>query len=182
MVSLAHVPRHRFTTGDVMRMIEAGILHEDDHLELIDGELIEVSPQGPLHIALKDDIHRMLEQAYAPAAHVRDQGPLDVGQHSLAEPDLAVIRGAPRDYFDVYAAGRDALLVVEIAVTTRDYDRAKAAIYARGGVAAYWVIDVSNRQIERYERPVETGYRVVTTLAVELPGGAGTWPIASLLP
>ena len=199
---LAQARRHRFSAADVMRMVEVGILGEDDHLELIDGELIEMSPQGPRHISLKDNLRILLasgwssdsaslhgEHSNSQTVHIRDQGPLDVGQHSLPEPDLAVIRGRPRDYLDAHATGKDALLVVEIAVTSQDIDRAKAEIYARGGVPVYWLLDVPARQLEVYEHPTADGlYRTVTTVAatddkkVSVTGADRAWLVADMLP
>ncbi|MEM9491051.1 MAG: Uma2 family endonuclease [Myxococcota bacterium] len=189
----AESKRRRFTAAEVMRMVEVGILGEDDPLELLDGELIEVSPQGPRHISLKDHLRRQLDRAFASGAHVRDQGPLDVGQHSLPEPDLAVIRGLPRDYLDAHPQASDALLVVELAVTSQVLDHAKAALYSRRGVAVYWLLDVPARRLHIHESPASDGrYRRITVLAdselAPLPGADTPdasergLPVADMLP
>lgn len=84
--------RRRFTADEVMRMVETGILREDDPIELIDGELIEMSPQGPLHRSRTVRVRRLLEAAFGTGFHVQDRSPIDAGPSSLPAPDVAVIR------------------------------------------------------------------------------------------
>lgn len=153
MTSLAHeLPDRRpLTAAEVLRMVEAGILSEDEPVELIDGALIIMSPQGPRHNALVVVIRGLLEEAFGDEAHVQDHSPIDAGPHDLPEPDLAVVRG-PVD-FDRLPAGRDVLLAVEISVSSQRADRAKARVYARAGVACYWNIDVPERRMTVYTDP-----------------------------
>lgn len=168
-------------------MVSAGIFGADDHIELIDGELIDVSPQGPTHIALKDHIRRLLEAVLDGAVHVREQGPLDLSPDSLLEPDLAIVRGMPRDYLNAHPTGRDALLVIEVAVTSQQHDRAKAAIYACAAVPEYWLVDVAGRCLAVYRQPLAQGqYGRVETLGdtdeLAWSGTPHRWPVAAFLP
>jgi Uma2 family endonuclease len=181
--------RHRFTADDLLRMVEAGVIGEDDRVELVGGEVFEVTPQGPEHGSLKDDLHRRLDRAYEPLpAHVLDQRPLRAGPVGLPEPDLAVLRGAPRDYLSRHPSGADAVLVVEIAKTSQDRDREKAADYARGGVPVYWLIDLVARTLDEYTEPdaERARYRRIVSLGededVRLPDLGVTWKVKSLLP
>jgi Uma2 family endonuclease len=179
--------RWRFTADDVMKMLDAGVLHEDDPVELIDGELLIVSPQGPEHIALKDELRERLREAYAGRAHIRDQGPLRADDRSLPEPGLCVLRGAPRDYLTRHATGADAVLVVELAKTSQTRDRRKASVYARAGVPVYWLLDLEERTLTVHSRPNEasSAYGDVVVLGaddrVELPESDAAWTVATML-
>lgn len=187
MSSASERVRRRFTSEEVLRMLEAGILHEDDAVELIDGELLIVSPQGPPHRGLSVVVHQVLEAAFGAGYHVQDHSPIDAEPHSMPEPDVAVVRGAPRDFLERHPAGSDVPLVVEVSVTSQAADRAKSAVYARAGVACYWHLDVPARRLHAYTgpRPEHAEYATVSILheedAAPLPTG-GTVPVASLLP
>ena len=143
----ADVQRRRFTVDEVNRMVEEGILGEDEPVELLEGELVIVSPQDPRHAACLVTLTERLAEAYRGVAHVRPQVPLDARPHSLPEPDLAVVKGRPGDYSDRHPSGGDALLVIEIARTSRPIDRRKAGIYAGAGVPVYWLVDLAARQV-----------------------------------
>ena len=183
----APIETWRFTVEDVMKMVDAGVIDEDDPVELINGELLIVSPQGPEHISLKDELRERLVEAYRQGFHVRDQGPLYADRRSLPEPDLCVLRGVPRDYLKRHPAGSDAVLVVELAKTSQKRDRAKIAVYARAGVGTYWLLDLEARRLTVHREPDVTTeqYMQVLTLTedreVELPEIETRWLVASLL-
>jgi Uma2 family endonuclease len=167
-------------------MVQDGILHEDERVELLEGDLFLVSPQGPRHSAHVTELNQRLASAYTGKAHVRVQMPLDLRPYNLPEPDLAVVRGSPRDYRDSHPVGRDALLVVEVAQTSQDIDRRKAGIYAAAGVAAYWLIDLPSARLEVHTQPADVGgYRQRTILAVgeevALPGSDARWAVDGLV-
>ncbi|MEQ1571540.1 MAG: Uma2 family endonuclease [Myxococcota bacterium] len=180
------VPRRRFTAADVTRMVAAGILGEDDPLELIDGELIIVSPQGTVHRGLTVRIRRLLEAAFGPSFHVQDHSPIDAGPDSLPEPDVAVVRGDVDTFLDHHPTGADLALVVEISVTTQAMDRAKAAVYARAGVAEYWNLDVEARRLTvyRHPHPDRAEYALAEFLHAEdhVAAASVTLPVSRLLP
>lgn len=182
----ADVQRRRFTVDEVNRMVEEGILGEDEPVELLEGELVIVSPQDPRHAACLVTLTERLAEAYRGVAHVRPQVPLDARPHSLPEPDLAVVKGRPGDYSDRHPSGGDALLVIEIARTSRPIDRRKAGIYAGAGVPVYWLIDLAARQVEMFWGPAGRGAfdqrRVLgPDDHIELPGVDLRWLVADLV-
>lgn len=181
--------RRLFSADDFVRMVETGIFGEDDRVELVGGEILRVTPQGPDHGSLKDELHARLVAVYPGRdVHVLDQGPLRAGPQGLPEPDLAVIRGPARAYLERHPEGADALLVVEIAKTSQERDRAKAIDYARAGVGIYWLLDITGRTLDVYSDPDKDRgrYRRLESLsekdAVGLPEIAEQWTVASLLP
>jgi Uma2 family endonuclease len=187
MQPLENAPRRCFTAADLETMVDAGILDEDERVELLDGDLILVSPQGPRHAALLAELRGLLAEAFGLSWHVRVQSPLAAGSHSLPEPDLAVVRGAPRSYLDRHPEGGDACLVVELAASSQDLDRAKARIYAAAGVAEYWLLDLVARRLEvRSEPGLDGSYRLFRVLRAEervtVPGCGRELLVAALLP
>jgi Uma2 family endonuclease len=179
--------RRHFTADEVERMVDVGILSEDEPLELLEGELVVVTPQNPLHAALTERIRRLVEKAHGRGAHARTHSPLAAGLASLPEPDVGLYRGEVEDYLDHHPTGHDALLVVEIATTSRLVDRAKARIYALAGVPVYWLVDVPNRRVEVRTEPRETGEYALTQVLeppqqLEVPGSGTAIAVASLLP
>jgi Uma2 family endonuclease len=174
-------------------MIDAGIVQEGERVELIEGELLDLPVQGPLHataIGLGRDI---LARAFGDGFCVRVQLPLALGDYSEPEPDLAVVLGSPRDYAAEHPAS--AALVVEIADTTLPYDcRQKASLYARSGIVEYWIVNLRERVLEVCRDPapdaaaefghdyqsrttVTAGGQVAPLAAPERPV-----PVADLLP
>ncbi len=167
-------------------MVEAGVLAEDEPLELLDGELVVVSPQGPTHAALLARLMERLVAAAGPDAHVRGQSPLAAGLHSLPEPDLCLVRGSSDDYLARHPAGSEALLAVEIAVTALPEARRKIPIYARAGVPQLWIVDVTARRLEVFTAPEGDRYRERGVLEPEeevaLGEGPVRLPVSELLP
>lgn len=186
MEATAADPRtRRFTVQEVLRMVEAGILAEDEPYELIGGRLVEVAPRGPDHSTTTAKSADRLRAAYAGSAVVREDKPLVAGAAALPEPDIAVVRGDHDRYRSQHPAGDDALLVVEVAVTSHAVDRAKSADYARAGVSVFWLVDVPSKRVEVHTEPqVDGRYRVVRVLAgdeaLELPDTEQRWPVRSL--
>lgn len=178
------IPRHRFTADEVLRMVDVGILTKDDRLELLDGELIVVSPQGSFHSALTARIHRLLEGVFGAGFHARDHSPLHLGPHDLPEPDVAIVRGEADDYLHRHPGGADVVLVVEVAVSSLRADRAKATLYARAGVPEYWLVDVEGREVVVHRHPDAADYAAVATFEeiASVAVGGGSVAVARLLP
>jgi Uma2 family endonuclease len=166
-------------------MVEDGILDEDEPVELLDGELVVVSPQGPRHAARLAELDQRLTEAYRATAHVRAQLPVEARPHSLPEPDLAVVRGAPRDFRDRHPSSGDVVLVVEIARTSHAVDRKKAGLYGAAGMPVYWLLDIANRCLEVFSGAAHDGFAQHVVLRpgeeVELPGLDARWPVADLV-
>jgi Uma2 family endonuclease len=182
----ADIPRRRFTVDEVSQMVEQGILGEDEHVELLDGELVVMSPQGPPHASRVMELHEALAEAYRGRAHVRSQVPLESRPHNLPEPDVALVRGQVRDYRTRHPTGRDTLLVIEVARTSQRIDRRKIAIYAAAGVPVYWLIDLAKSRVEVFRQPsADASYAQHLVLGVgddvELPDLDVRWPVSDLV-
>ena len=155
--------KRRFTVDEYHRMGDAGILSENDRIELIDGEIFTMTPVGSRHAAAVARATRALILASGTNAIVRVQSPIQLGGFTEPEPDLTLVR--PRD--DFYSAGHpqpgDVVLVVEIADSSLRYDRdLKARLYAQAGIADYWLSDLVNRTVTSYSAPHDGAYRTMT--------------------
>jgi Uma2 family endonuclease len=155
-MSVTDAPLHRLTYEDVMAMVEAGILQEDDRVELIDGVLVDMSPISPLHSDLVGWLAAHFFRT-APRATVRVQDLLRV-EGGFVVPDLMVIEPRPRGTHP-----QTALLIVEVSVTTLHYDQRKATRYARAGVNEYWVVDGPGRRLIQHLGPTPDGYSRIDT-------------------
>jgi Uma2 family endonuclease len=122
----AEPPTRRFSVDEVLRMVEVGILSEDEPLELVDGELFVVPPQSPPHANLTALLADRLRTAYGDGYIVRVASPLVARPDSLPEPDLALVRGSYADFGTRHPRGDEAVLVVEVARSSVRIDRKKA--------------------------------------------------------
>ncbi|GMQ76510.1 MAG: Uma2 family endonuclease [Gammaproteobacteria bacterium] len=138
---------HLWTRNEYDRMIEAGIFHPESHLELIEGEVLTMTPQGSRHMTAIRLVETALREVFSIGHDVRTQAPLALDERSEPEPDVAVVTGTPRDYRDAHPA--TAVLVVEVADSTLSFDRGrKKALYARAGIAEYWIVNLDDSQLE----------------------------------
>jgi len=146
------LPLHRFTRVQYEQMIGAGVFGPEEHLELLDGELIDMAPQLSRHATAVTLVDLALKDLFGAGFTVRNQLPLNLDSRSVPEPDIAVVSGSPRDYRDAHPA--TALLVVEVSETTLGYDRIrKLAAYARAGIPEYWVLDLAHARLEVCRQP-----------------------------
>lgn len=173
-------------TDEVLRMVDAGILGEDEPVELLDGVLVEMSPQGPIHAGSITAVAERLRGVYAGRASVREDKPVTAGPYSLPEPDIAVVRGRVGDYFTAHPSGADVVLAVELAWSSHAEDRRKAAIYAAAFVPVYWLVDLKDRRVEVRTNPQGGAYTSTQILAetdvVSLPELDVRWSVRDLLP
>jgi Uma2 family endonuclease len=143
----------RWTRAEYERMIACGILGEDEHVQLIAGEIVMMAPQNSPHFTAITLSAHALQAAIPSGYYVRSQGPLALGLDSEPEPDIAVVAGAPRDYRDQHPS--TARLIVEISDTTLAFDRQqKGSLYARAGIQDYWILNLSQRTLEVHRSPV----------------------------
>jgi Uma2 family endonuclease len=157
------VAKRLFTTDEYHRMREAGILSEDDPVELIDGEIVEMSPISSRHAACVDRLTALFSGLRGTAI-VRVQSPITASGRAEPQPDLALLR--PRD--DFYARAHpgpgDVLLVIEVSDTSLQYDRStKIPLYARAGIHEVWQVSLAEDVILVHRNPVESAYRDVQT-------------------
>ena len=154
------VARYLFTTTKYEEMVSVGILTEEDKVELINGEIVEMTPISSAHAAVVDRLTRMLVQGSGLYAIVRVQSPIRLDEHSEPEPDVALLR--PRDdfYAEDHPRPADVLLLVEVAGTSVEFDHnVKLPLYAKAGIQEVWLVDLNRERIEVHRTPQPGGYR-----------------------
>jgi Uma2 family endonuclease len=156
------ITKRRFTADDYHRMGETGILSARDRVELIDGEVVTVSPVGSRHAAIVNRATRLLVTRLGDHAIVQAQGPVRLDRFNEPQPDIVVLR--PRDDFYVtrYPGPDDVLLVLEVSDSSPAYDReVKGPLYAAAGISEYWIADVAAHRLECYTNPAAALYRTL---------------------
>lgn len=139
-------------------MVRSGVFLPEQHVELIEGEVIDMVPQNELHAVAVSLIDNVLRGIFTPGYVIRPQSPLTLGASSQPEPDLAVVKGAPRDFIESHP--RSAVLVVEISDSSLNHDRtSKLGLYARHGIPHYWIVNLVDGVLETYGVPVSGSYR-----------------------
>jgi Uma2 family endonuclease len=143
--------RKRWTCAEFNRLGEDGWF-EGEKLLLIDGELIEMPPPNPPHVTATLLIQKVMERLFGAGHHARVEGSLVLGATTDPVPDVAVVAGSIRDYAAAHPT--TALLVVEVAESSLDYDTGeKAGLYATAGIADYWVVDLVGRRVLVHRGP-----------------------------
>lgn len=141
-------------------MAEAGVLRDDDRVELVDGEIVEMTPIGSHHAACVDRLNVLLHRSLAGHGIVRVQGPVRLDAHSEPQPDLSVLRSRADFYASAHPAPGDVILVVEVADASLRYDRdIKVRLYARAGIQETWLVDLQNERVDVFTHPTPQGYR-----------------------
>lgn len=159
---------HLWTVEDYHRMIDAAILTTEDKVELLEGEIIEMSPQNSPHSATTQRASDYLRSLLVGQATIRVQLPITLPPNSEPEPDIAVIRVDSRDYFERHPTTGDIFLLVEVADTTLRHDRRKALTYAKANIPEYWILDINKQQVYRFCQPEENKYQQETILSGEI--------------
>lgn len=150
-------------------MLQAGILREDERLELIEGELVQMTPIGPQHARCVNRLARFFNKQLDQVI-VSVQNPVHISEYSEPQPDLMLLRPHVNDYGQVHPTPEDVLLVIEVADATVGLDRdVKLSLYARAGIAEAWLVSLQDRWIEVYTEPSPAGY---LTMRKVLPGSA----------
>ena len=151
---------HRFTVDDIQRMVRAGILQEDDRVELLDGQLLEMSPINPPHASCV----KRLAGLWAPLAVARRatlsiQDPVVLTQHEAPQPDVALLRHRPDGYGTRNPGPADTLLVIEVADSSVQHDRQdKLPRYAAAGIQEAWLVNLPGDAVEICREPREGHY------------------------
>lgn len=154
--------RRRFTVDEYDAMIDAGILTKDDRVELIEGEILQVSPIGSPHAACLSRLTHALVSQTGAAGSVRIQSPLRLSDLSEPEPDVALVRPRADFYAERHPRPEDTLLLVEVSHTTLGYDRGtKLPLYAAAGIPEVWIVDVDGGVVEVYREPSGRRYAAV---------------------
>lgn len=157
------IPRRLLSVEEYYRLGEAGVLGEDDRVELIEGEMIEMAPIGGPHMHLVNVLNRVFTAQLGEQGLVSVQNPIVLPPRNAPQPDLAILRIDNLRRREVPRA-QDVLLVVEVAHTTLEYDRdVKIPIYARHGIPEAWLFDVEAQALSIYLDPAAKGYRRLLT-------------------
>jgi len=152
--------KYPLTITHFNKMIEIGILDEEEHIELIEGELILMAPIGPIHAGKTNRLNRLFSLSVGDSAIVEIQGPIVLDAHSEPEPDLALLRPRQDFYETANPTVDDVLLLVEIADSSLNHDKnTKIPIYARHRIPEVWLINLPKQQVEIYLKPSPEGYR-----------------------
>jgi Uma2 family endonuclease len=167
--------RRLLTVDKYHRMGEAGILTDDDRVELIEGELVAMAPIGSEHVAASNALTRLLVLAVGDRGIVSVQNPVRLTRHSGPQPDFTVLR--PHDgYRTTLPRPEDTMLAVEVANTSLDYDRkVTLVLYARGGIPEVWIVNLATEEVEVYQSPVADSHTCVMRA-----GRSGTLTITAI--
>lgn len=156
------VSKRLINVSEYYRMAEAGILTENDRVELIHGEIIEMSPIGSKHAAMVNRLNDLLKECIGKKAIVSVQNPIALNPLNEPEPDITILK-YKGDYYDSGHPGPDdILIVIEVADTTRDYDQEiKIPLYARAGIPEAWLIDLTSQKLTVYSKPSMDSYKEI---------------------
>ena len=153
------IQRHRLTVAEYHRMAEFGVIEPRSRVELIDGEVIDMAPNGTRHAWMVGELSTRLIEAFGRARAVRVRMPVTLGDFSEPEPDIVVVCGRHEDYRDRHPAPADVLVVIEVADTSLRLDReVKIPLYSRAGVPRVWLVDLVNSSITEFGDPGPTGF------------------------
>lgn len=148
------------TVAQYYQMLADGVLHEDDRVELIEGELHWMTPIGSPHAACINYLVAIFNQQLARQAVILPQNPIHLDDHSEPQPDVSMARWRPDYYRAGHPTPADLLLLVEVSDTTlREDRRVKAPLYARFGIPEYWIVNLPQNVIEIYTDPQDGQYR-----------------------
>ena len=165
----ARAPRRRLTVADYHRMGDSGILHEDDRVELIDGELFQMATIGTPHMAVVIRLTSRFGALTGDRFLISTQNSIEIPPFSEPQPDIVLLRPRADAYWGKRPAPADALLVVEVADSSLAWDRnVKIPMYARFGALESWLVDIEHRTVNVLRDPSQNGYRS----AVEVREGA----------
>jgi Uma2 family endonuclease len=190
--SSAPVP-HRFTVEQYHRMIDAGILTENDKVHLIEGFILEMTPVGTPHAYSVDAVQDEVSKLLPPGCKVFVQRPITLAD-SEPEPDVSIVRGTRADYNDHHPRPSEIGLLIEVADSSLALDRTtKARIYAAEAIPEYWIVNLIQRQIEVHREPFgdppTAAYRSLTTFSASekvaltlFAHACGEIAVASVLP
>lgn len=174
----AQLLRRLFTVDEFHQMADAGVFREDDRLELLDGEIVRMTPIGNRHAACVKRLNQWLVRHALDAAIVGVQDPITLSADTEVYPDLALLKRRADFYSNARPQPADVLLVIEVADTTGDYDRRmKVPQYARAGIPEVWIVDLRDGIVDVYRQPMANQYREQmrrgSNESLVIPGVAG---------
>ncbi|HWP36634.1 MAG TPA: Uma2 family endonuclease [Gemmatimonadales bacterium] len=160
----ARLLQGRLTVEDYYRLAELGILGEDDRVELLDGQIVEMTPIGPRHVHCVNWLNTALVRLAGDRATVSPQNPVIISKRGVPQPDLVLLKPRPRRDAPLPTV-QDVLLVIEVSDTTVGYDRdIKVPLYARARIPEVWLVDLPDDCIRAYRTPIGDEYADVRVL------------------
>jgi len=157
--------KHRFSVKEYYRMAEAGVLRPDARVELLNGEIIDMSPIGSTHAGTVKRFIRIFTKLARDRWVISAQDPLRLDDHSEPEPDFMLLKPSPDDYTSRHPQPDEVFLLVEVADASLDYDREeKLPAYGHTGVCEVWIVNLRDQSLEVYREPHFTGYGSKTIL------------------
>ena len=154
------VTKRLFTVSEYHRLIEAGILSEDDRVELIDGEIIEMTPIGSHHSGRVNRLNALFGSSLGQRVIISIQNPIQLDDHSEPQPDLSLLKLRADFYIDAHPTPTDVLLVIEVAETSVEIDReVKLPKYAESLIPEAWIVNIPGDVLEVYIRPQNGVYQ-----------------------
>ena len=157
--------QHRFNVSEYYRMAETGVLAYDARVELLDGQIIDMSPIGPFHGKVTKFLIRFFESAAKNRWITTVTDPVHLDDHSEPQPDVMLLKPSSDFYGNEHPRPQDVLLLVEISDTSLEKDQEiKLPAYARAGIAEVWIINLNDQSIEVHRQPHLAGYAVKTIL------------------
>jgi Uma2 family endonuclease len=155
------------TIDDYHRMIETGIIHEGERIELISGQIFNMAAKGTRHVVATTELIGELLLLLGRRAKIRCQDPITLPNNSEPEPDIVIARLREDNYLDSHPTPADIILVIEVADSTLGFDRnTKAPLYAAAGISEYWIVNLVDDRLEIYSQPEGDIY---TSIQVVLP-------------
>jgi Uma2 family endonuclease len=146
----------RFTLDEYHKLVELGFLHEDDHIELIKGELIQMVSKGTAHETCLRNLLRELPKLVGDRATLQSQAPITLPPNSEPEPDFAIVKNRDDNYLSAHPSPADVLLVMEVADSSLSYDQdIKIPLYAQAGISDYWIFNLFDNYLECYSEPYQ---------------------------
>ena len=150
----------KWTVKEYHKLGEIGIFNPEERLELIEGNIIKISAKGTVHASATRRTATLLHNLVGNQAAVYNKSPIALDDDSEPEPDIAVVRIDPFDYATHHPTPSEVYLIIEVADSSLTFDREiKAKIYARSGIADYWVLNVGSRQLHVFREPAVDGYQ-----------------------
>lgn len=159
--------RRPFTVAEYDQLVTTGILRDDDRVELIEGEIIAMSPIGTRHAACVRRLDRMLARLLGDRTLISVQCPVAIPDWSEPNPDLALLVPRADFYAGAHPLPRQVQVLIEVADSSFAYDtQVKAPMYAKAGIRELWIVDLNTDRVLVYTRPRVGRYSAVDSYAV----------------
>lgn len=171
------VLKRRFTVKDYHKMGEIGVFENDEKTELINGEIIKMSPIGKRHASCVNRCNRLFYQTLGDRILISVQNPIQLNDLSQPQPDLVLLQPRPDFYEKQHPQPSDILLLIEVADTTIEFDQqVKIPLYCQNHIQEVWLIDLNQNIIRMYRTPTANGYQFIQLFEPEQTLALGAFP------